>query len=178
MPPKIKQLIKDLERAGFVNRGGNELELFVPKRTSLQLKSMTGKIDIQNVTGVIEVEAMGGGITLDGVGGTIVAHTMGSIEARVTNITPDKPMSFSTFGGDIDVALPSNIKATFKLKSHGDIYTDFDTSKRKMSKNISEDKDDSYKAKIEKLLEIPVNGGGQDIEFTNFSGNIYIRKSK
>ena len=43
---------------------------------------------------------------------------------------------------------------------------------------MSESKDDGYKANIEKLLEIPVNGGGQDIEFTNFTGNIYIRKIK
>ena len=163
----------------LMNGDGNQLEIVVPSQTSLKLKSMTGTINIDNVTGEIEVEAMGGGIKMNGVGGTIVAHTMGDIEATVAHVENNKPMSFSTFGGDIDVALPSNIKATFKLKSHGDIYTDFDTSKRKLSKNVAEDKsEDHYEAKIEKVLEIPVNGGGQDIEMTNFSGSIYIRKIK
>jgi len=104
---------------------------------------------------------------------------MGNIDAVVTSVSPDKPMSFSTFGGDIDVTLPATIKATFKLKSHGDIYTDFDASTRKLSKSISESRDaDRYEGSIERVMEIPVNGGGQDIEFTNFSGNIYIRKLK
>ena len=67
--------------------------------------------------------------------------------------------------------------ATFKLKSHGDIYTDFDATKRKLSNNVSQSRENNrYEGKIEKVMEIPVNGGGQDIEFTNFSGNIYIRK--
>lgn len=158
---------------------GQEVEIVVPKNTSLQLKSMGGEIHVENVTGEIEVEAMGGGIRLDGVGGTVVANTMGNIEATMTNVSPDKPMAFSTFGGDIDVTLPATIKATFILKSHGDIYTDFDASKRKLSKNVSQSREnDRYEGRIVKLTEIPVNGGGPDIEFTNFSGNIYIRKGK
>ncbi|MBN1481890.1 hypothetical protein EH223_06075 [candidate division KSB1 bacterium] len=163
----------------FLGQGGNELDLIVPKRTSLQLKSVQGAINVNNVIGDIEVEATGGDIDLNNVGGTIVAHTMRNIDATVTHVAPDKPMSFSTYSGDIDVTLPTNMNATLKLKSHGDIYTDFDTSKRRMAKSVSEDRDSEvYKATVEKLLEIPVNGGGQDIEFTNFSGTIYIRKNK
>ncbi|MBN1562158.1 hypothetical protein JW998_18025 [candidate division KSB1 bacterium] len=161
----------------FVNPSGNELELIVPRQTSLHLKTVTGGVTIENVNGEIEVEALGGGITMHNVGGAIVAHTMGNIEATIAHVATDKPMSFSTFGGDIDVALPSHVKANLKLKSHGDIYTDFDTSKRKISKSKTENKkDDGYEATLEQLTEIPLNGGGQDIEFTNFTGNIYIRK--
>lgn len=163
----------------FLGQGGNELELVVPKKTSLQLKSLRGEITVDNVIGEIDVEATSGDINLNNVGGTIVAHSMRNINATVAQITADKPLSFSTYSGDIDVALPTNIAATLKLKSHGDIYTDFDTSKRRMAKNVSEARDaESYKAAVEKLLEIPVNGGGQDIEFTNFSGTIYIRRHK
>ncbi|MBN1465785.1 hypothetical protein JXA02_08500 [candidate division KSB1 bacterium] len=162
----------------FVHQNGNELEIIVPKQTSLQLKSLTGAVQVEDVIGEIEVEAMGGGITLRDVGGTVIANTTGDIEATIRNVA-GKPMSFSTFGGDIDVALPANLKADLKLKSHGDIYTDFDTSKRKIARDKAEKKsDDGYEATIEQLTEIPLNGGGQDIEFTNFSGTIYIRKLK
>ncbi len=158
---------------------GSELEIVVPQKTSLQLKSMGGQINVENVIGEIEVEAMGGSIRLEGVGGTVVANTMGDIEASINSVSSDKPMSFSTFGGDIDVTLPSSIRATFKIKSYGDVYTDFDASKRKLAKTVSQSReDDRFEGKIEKVMEIPVNGGGQDIELTNFSGDIYIRKLK
>ena len=159
--------------------GGRDLLLLTPKRTSLQLSAMGGDVTISGISGEIEVEAMGGNINLTAISGAVVAHTMGDIEASIDGVEPDAPMSFSTFGGDIDVSLPPTIKATLILSSHGDIYTDFDTSKRKQRKKVQKDDDeDGFRVDVEKVLEIPINGGGPEIEFSNFTGDIYVRKGK
>jgi DUF4097 and DUF4098 domain-containing protein YvlB len=34
-----------------------------------------------------------------------------------------------------------------------------------------------YKVKIDKNVRGTINGGGQEIQFKNFNGNIYIRKA-
>jgi predicted RNA binding protein YcfA (HicA-like mRNA interferase family) len=45
MPPKIKQLIKDLERAGFMNRGGKGSHRnFVHPKVSKPI-TISGKLD-------------------------------------------------------------------------------------------------------------------------------------
>ncbi len=163
--------------ASLFNGNARILDVKVPRKTSLNLECMGGNVDVENVEGTIEVEAMGGGITLTEISGTVVAHTMGNITATINRVAPNKPMSFSSFNGEIDVTLPKTIKATLVLESHGDIYTDFDTSKRRLNRNVKESRRDNFHvAETEELLEIPLNGGGPEIRFTNFSGNIYIRK--
>lgn len=161
----------------FVSKS-KTLQIVVPKRTSLNLKCTAGNVEVEKVNGEIEVEAMGGSIKLQNVSGAVVAHTLGHITATIDQAA-EKPMSFSTFNGEIDVTLPKAIKATLKLKSHGDIYTDFDTSKRKRTRSTDYKKSSKgMETKMEQVLEIPINGGGPDIEFSNFSGNIYIRQGK
>ena len=169
----------NLPPMAFMGRNSNDLLLMAPKRTSLQLTCMVGDVVVEGIDGEIEVEAMGGDITLTSVSGTVIANTMGNIEAMIVRVTPDAPMSFSTFGGDIDVTLPANTKATLHLSSHGDIYTDFDASRRKQSRKMNESmRERSRRVEVEEVLEIPINGGGPEIEFSNFTGNIYIRKGK
>ena len=159
--------------------GGGDLLLLTPKRTSLQLRCLGGNVVVENVDGEIEVEALGGNIKLTAVSGAVVAHTMGDIEASIIAARPNSPMSFSTFGGDIDVSLPATLKATLILSSHGDIYTDFDASKRTQRRKVSKKKEDRRQVvDVEEVLEIPINGGGPEIELSNFNGNIYIRKGK
>lgn len=166
-----------LPPASLFSGNVRDLNVQVPKQTSLNLECMAGNVQVEDIEGTIEVEAMGGQINLDNISGTIIAHTMGDITASVARITPGKPMSFSSFNGEIDVTLPADIKATVVLESHGNIYTDFDTSKRKVSQDVDEKEDDDrFMYDMKEVLEIPLNGGGPEIRFTNFSGNIYIRK--
>jgi hypothetical protein len=169
----------NLPPMAFMGAGSGDLLLLAPKSTSLQLSCLGGDVVIEGINGEIEIEAMGGNITLTSVSGAVVANTMGDIDATLDGIKPNAPMSFSTFGGDIDVTLPAAIKATLFLNSHGEIYTDFDTSKRKKRRKISKEEDkEAFRMDVEEVLEIPINGGGSEIEFSNFTGNIYIRKGK
>ena len=73
-----------------------------------------GGIRVESVSGEIEVENMNGSIALQNVSGTVLASTAnGDIEAVLAQVAADKPMSFATFNGDIDVALPPDAKATW-----------------------------------------------------------------
>jgi hypothetical protein len=108
---------------------GDDVVVEVPARTNLQLSTVNGDdIVVQGIEGEIEVTAVNGEITLTDVVGTVVAHaTNGEVRVTLARITPDKPMAFTSFNGDVDVTLPRNARANLKLRSErGDIYTDFD----------------------------------------------------
>ncbi len=106
----------------------------------------------------------------------------GDVTVTMTRVTPDKPMSFSSMNGDIDVTLPADIKANVKMKSQrGEVYSDFDINMtRQPAKAEAAEKTEQgkYRIAFDKSLYGVVNGGGQEIGFNTFSGDIYIRKRK
>jgi DUF4097 and DUF4098 domain-containing protein YvlB len=84
--------------------------------------------------------------------------------------------------GDIDVTLPPDVKANLKMKSEqGEIFSDFDINMtRQPAKAEAAEKTEQgkYRITFDKSLYGVVNGGGQEIGFNTFSGDIYIRKKK
>ena len=108
--------------------GGDDLTVDVPARTNLNLSAFNDEVSVEGVDGEIEVTSVNGEITLRNVSGTVVAHaTNGEVRVLLTRVTPDKPMSFTSLNGDVDVTLPASVRANFKLRSdRGDVYTDFD----------------------------------------------------
>ena len=65
---------------------------------------------------------------LTDVGGPVIAHaTNGRVVATLRQLAAGKPMSFTSFNGDVDVTLPASAKANLKMRSdRGDVYTDFE----------------------------------------------------
>ena len=95
---------------------------------------------------------------------------------------PKKAMSFSSLNGRIDVTFPPDLKANVKLKSEReDIYSDFDIQLRQGgTKPIVEDsrsQSGKYRVRFDKMVYGTINGGGPEIQFSNFNGGIYIRKA-
>ncbi len=77
-------------------------------------------------------------------------------------------MSFTTLNGSIDVTLPSDLKATLRMRAdNGDIYTDFDLLMRG-NNNRSQHNRNS--------IEGTVNGGGAQIQIHTVNGKILVRK--
>jgi hypothetical protein len=161
-----------------------DLTVQVPTATSLKLSNQTGgSIVVENVTGEIEVENMSGSITLTGISGTVVADTMnGEIKAQFLRVNPEKPMSFSTMNGDIDLTMPADVKATLKLKSdRGNIYSDFNVNLVQSAQKKEEDnrkEGGKYKITFERTITGTINGGGVELQFNTFNGNIYVREAK
>ena len=156
------------------------LEIQIPKDFNLKLEAINdGNIAVENVNGEIEVHHVNGGVTLTDVSGSAVVNTTnGDIKANLLSITPDTPMAFTTFNGDVDVTFPANLKASVKMQSNmGEIFTDFDmVMKKSTPKEEKNPEKGVYKVSIDEWMKGDINGGGPEMTFKNFQGDIIIRK--
>jgi len=171
-------------------RGGShtvDLTLRVPTNCSMHLSTVNdGNIEVENVNGDLEVDCTNGSVKLMGISGAVVAHALNDdLTATFVKVNPQKPMAFSSLNGKIDVTLPSDVKANVYMKSdQGEIYSDFDV--KVLTEDISpssrvqdnKGKKGKFRISIEKAVRATINGGGQEFQFTNFNGDIYIRKGK
>ena len=161
-----------------------DLTIQVPFNTSMEVGSYNnGEVQIENVTGEIEANNYNGKVTLRGISGSVVAHTYnGEVIVSFKQITPDKPMSFSTWNGDVDVTFPATVKADVKMKSEmGDVYSDFDIQVKQAPQKAVEDEREEgggYKISFEKAVYGSINGGGPEFQFKTYHGDIFIRKAK
>ena len=162
-----------------------ELNIQVPYNTSLKLSATNGgDIIVDHITGDVEVNNTNGNATATHISGSAVVHALnGKVLASLDRVTPDKPMSFSSLNGDIDVTLPADVKAKVKMKSdNGEIYSDFDVkldaSARQPIVDDSRSGRGRYRVRFDRASLGTINGGGPEIQFTTFNGNIYIRKAK
>jgi DUF4097 and DUF4098 domain-containing protein YvlB len=138
---------------------------------------------IENIAGEIEANNYNGKITLTGISGSVVAHTYnGEVTVSFTQIDPDKPMSFSTWNGDVDVTFPAMVKADVKMKSErGEVYSDFDIQVKQTPQKVVEDEREEgggFRISFEKAIYGSINGGGPEYQFKTYHGDIFIRKAK
>jgi DUF4097 and DUF4098 domain-containing protein YvlB len=156
----------------------------VPAQTSVNVKTMFGgNMTIENIAGDIEAENFNGQVTINNASGSVVAHSMnGKITVSLNRVAPDKSMSFSTFNGDVDVTLPADTKARFKMRTDfGDIFTDFDVKMEANAAPVVEEEKDK-KGKTRRRVRVDgtqagtINGGGPEMQFTTFNGRILIHK--
>ena len=164
---------------------GGDITVRVPFATSLKLECMNGgNLKVDHVSGDLELQNLNGAVTVTDASGSVLAHSLnGKVVVDLDKVTPDKPMSFSTMNGNIDVTLPADIRANFRMKSdNGDVFSDFDIKLLPNSNQpVVEDnrgKGGKYRVKVDKTTVGAVNGGGPEISFKTFNGNIFIRKRK
>jgi hypothetical protein len=161
-----------------------DITIQVPRASSLELHSTNdGDIVVENVGGEIEVENVNGSNTLRNVSGNVIVNTVnGDVTVTMTRVTPDKPMSFSSMNGDIDVTLPADIKANVKMKSQqGEVYSDFDIMLKQVPQKAEESSKSGkgkYRISFEKNIYGTINGGGPEYTFNTFNGDVFIRKGK
>ncbi len=161
-----------------------DLTITVPTHTSVSLHTVNdGNILVSGVDGELDIDDVNGEVDLKNIGGSVVAHALnGHVVATFNRIDPQKPMAFSSLNGDIDVTFPADLKANVSLRTdNGEVYSDFDVKVQPTSpQQTVEDnrgKGGKYKVNIDKNVRGTINGGGQEIQFKNFNGNIYIRKA-
>src|SRR6266849_5384804 len=161
------------------------LALPLTVHTSLKLRAINyGDIAVTGVDGELDVDDINGAVDLKDVSGSVVAHALnGHVRANFVRVTPQKAMAFSSLNGDIDVTFPADLKANVSIRSdRGDVFSDFDVQLRAASNEPtvedSRGKGGKYRVKIDKTVHGTINGGGPEIQFTNFQGQIYIRKAK
>jgi hypothetical protein len=161
-----------------------DLSISVPIHTSLKLSAVNaGDIVVTGVDGELDVNGVNGSVTLNNVSGSAVAHSLnGRLLATFSRVNSQKAMAFSSLNGDIDVTFPADLKANLSLKSdRGEIFSDFDVQVQASApQQVVEDgrgHGGKYLVKIDKAVHATINGGGPELQFTNFNGGIYIRKA-
>jgi hypothetical protein len=161
------------------------LTIQVPANSSLELRTVNGgQISVTGVNGNLDVENVNGSIELKDVSGTVLAHTVnGSVTVGLVRITPDKPMSFSSLNGKVDVTLPADTKARLHLKTtRGEIFSDFDVkTEPDTSKPVIEDsrgRGGRYRIRMDRGANIygTINGGGPEYSFQTMNGTILIHR--
>ena len=163
---------------------GQDVLLRVPMDTSLKLNCLDGgEINVSRVNGDLDLQNLNGAVVATNVSGTVLAHSMnGRVVVSMDRVTPDKPMSFTSMNGNVDVTLPADTRATVRMKSdHGDIYSDFDVKLTASDAPVVEDarsKGGKYQVRVDSTTTGTINGGGPEFAFRIFNGNIYIRKKK
>ncbi len=158
-----------------------DLTIQVPLKTSLKLVCLAdGVIVVESVEGEIEASNLSGPVTLTNVAGVVVADSLdGKLLVQLTKVTPDKPMSFSTLTGDIDVTLPAGIKANVRLQvQHGRIESDFDLVLTPRIPTVGDrtGADEKFRAFFDTGVVGRLNGGGAEMSFKTVTGNLQIRK--
>jgi hypothetical protein len=161
-----------------------DLTISVPVHTSVKLRAVNdGDITVSGIEGEIDVDDVNGAVTLNNISGSAVAHALNEhVHANFLKVNSQKPMAFSSLNGDIDVTFPADIKANVSIRSdRGDVFSDFDVqlqaSAPKQEVEDGRGKGGKYRVKIDKTVHGTINGGGPEYQFTNFQGQIYIRKA-
>jgi DUF4097 and DUF4098 domain-containing protein YvlB len=163
-------------------RRTTDLVITVPVHTSASLHTVnSGDIVVTGIDGELDVNNVNGSVTLKNISGSVVAHALNGRVLVTFNRVEAKPMAFSSLNGDIDVTFPPDIKANVSMRTdNGEVYSDFDVQLGSSAPQpVVEDnrgKGGKYRVKVEKTVRGTINGGGPEIQFKNFNGNIYIRK--
>ena len=167
-------------RAGVM--GNSNVTLTVPAQTSLKLRSLNGgKIQVEGVSGEIDAQNMNGEVSITNVSGSVLANSMnGRVTVSLDRVTPNKTMSFSSMNGTIDVTLPADTKANLKMKSdNGEVYSDFDIKLTGSGSLTTDDRRSSggrLHIRQERQMSGTINGGGPEMSFVTYNGNILIHK--
>lgn len=161
-----------------------DLKIQVPKKTSLKLSTVnSGHVEVENMEGELELNNTNGSIRAHNISGSVVANTTnGKVEVTFDKVTTDKPMSFVSFNGRVDVTFPEDIKANVKMKSEqGEVYSDFDIKledKPRLTKEDRRQRGGKFKVKVESAIYGTINGGGPEYYFSTYNGSVYIRKKR
>jgi len=151
----------------------------VPYNFSINLSTEdNGNIKVSNINGEMSISNATGDVLMQNVSGSAFVSTIdGNIKAFFEKVDPDSPMKFTSVDGFIDVTLPVNTEALFKMKSdYGEVFSDFDFQIKKRKTEIEDKGKGKRKYFLEEWITGIVNNGSTEFKFQSLSGNIYIRK--
>lgn len=156
-----------------------DLVIDVPQKVDLDVSTYnSGDITVENITGEVVADNYNGKITLSNIDGSAMADTYnGEIKVILTKVTPDTPMSFISYNGDIDITMPTGTKGNLKMRTRqGDIFSGFEMKVIEMAPVQKKDeKNGVYKVYLDDWTRASINGGGPEFTMKNYNGDIYIR---
>jgi hypothetical protein len=162
------------------NRRGMDLEILVPRQTSVHARTVNGgDLRVDGVSGNHELANVNGGIEATDIAGSLVASTTnGDVNVGFRELTPNKAMSFTSFNGDVEVAFPRGLSADLRVNAgRGEVLTDFDFEVQPQASVVDRGGDAGrYRVRLEREVRAVVGGGGPEMQFKTFNGDIVIRQ--
>ena len=159
-----------------------DVEIQVPFRTSGTIRTTNrGDIVVRGLQGELELHNTNGGIEASGIKGSVIADTTnGSVVVGLDQITPDKPMSFTTLNGNVDVSFPPGFRADLRIEpGRGDILTDFDFEVVPTTPRVERrEGEGGFRVDVGQDVRAKIGGGGPIVQLKTFNGRIFIRKSR
>jgi DUF4097 and DUF4098 domain-containing protein YvlB len=158
-----------------------DIHVRVPRRTSVKAGLVNGgDVEVTGVDGEHELSNVNGDvIATDIAGSAVVNATNGDVRATFTAVDASKPMSFTSFNGDVDVSLPANLAADLIVASQqGDVYTDFDVAAEDDPPTVERNADARGRPswRMRQQSRYAIGGGGPDVVLRTFNGDVMIRK--
>jgi DUF4097 and DUF4098 domain-containing protein YvlB len=151
--------------SGFMDHGGSELNIRVPKTFDLDLATMGGDIRIENIEGEIVGKTMGGDLEFFDLKGSLEFTTMGG-DVEVYNALISGELK--TMGGDLDF---ENVAGTLKASTMGGDVS-FRSSKKDMPKK------DAGELQLSTMGgDIRVDSAPMGVSVNTMGGDIIIRSA-
>lgn len=140
-------------------------EVFVPRRSDLQLKAHNGGITIREVRGRIEFETTNGGVSLAQLAGNVRGTTTnGGINVTLDGQRWDgEGLDVQTTNGGVKMTMPGNYAAHLETSTvNGGLSFDFPVT---------------VQGKIDRELNTDIGGGGAPIRVRTTNGGVSFRRS-
>lgn len=160
----------------------SNITIQIPAQTAIKARTINGgKLTIENISGEVDAQNSNGSVMVTNVSGSVLAHSdNGKVTVTLDKVTPGKDMSFTSMNGTVDVTLPADVKANVKMRTdNGEIWSDFDVKLGGSAPPKVEDERKNggrYRVRVDKSVVGTINGGGPEISFVTYNGNIVIRK--
>lgn len=141
-------------------------EVFVPRRSDLDLKAHNGGISIQGVGGNMTFETLNGGISLHEVGGNVKGRTTnGGLSVRLSgNRWEGQGMDVRTTNGGVNLSLPENYSAHLET---GTVNGGFQLGIPVTVQG---------KIPVEKQLSTDLGSGGATIRLMTTNGGVSVKR--
>jgi hypothetical protein len=140
---------------------------------SAKMETYGGHLNLEGASGDVVAKTMGGHINLENITGSIDANTMGGHVNAELDPKAGTNSSLETSGGNMELKIPANSKATIFVKLESDEIDEKDADKLVRSDfeattfNIGED---------EITATYLLNGGGAKISLKCVGGEVKIKK--
>lgn len=142
---------------------------------SAHMETYGGHVSLEGASGEVVAKTMGGHINLEDITGSIEASTKGGHVSAELNPDPNTSSSLETIGGNMDLKIPSEAKATIEVYIKNDDLEDKDPNdilKSDFTAKAFEVDKDSGELKATYVL----NGGGAEVSMKVIGGKVKIEK--
>lgn len=151
-------------RTGSGNSWSASYEVFLPRRSDLDLESRNGGITLSDLTGRLQFETTNGGVRLENLAGDVRGGTTnGGVVVRLAGTSWDgEGLDVRTTNGGVRILVPEGYSAHLEAKTtNGGTQLDFPVT---------------VQGRFGKQISVDLGGGGRTIRATTVNGGVSLQR--